>query len=393
MSTELAIIESLELVPFFTKGESVDDILAKIKAEAMAHVPDVSSGKGRKAITANITKVTNSKTYLEDNGKKLSAEHKLIPGVIDANRKKVKDFLNALQADLRKPLTDWEEEQARIKAEKLAVEEAKNLAAKIESDHEMALLMNDNIDREVAEAKAMAEQERITREEEMKRQAAEAARIEAEQKAAAEIELAKREKQEAIKREAKAKQDVIDVQAKADKSEQDRIAAEKARKEEIRIDYHKRMVQHIIDCGNGFIGGSPQSFGVLFYELENKIVIDESFEEFRQEAETARSESLQKLKDCQERQAKDHEEAEAKAKHDTEVAAENARLAEVQRQKQKADQLRAEQSAREADLDNRAAKNNAAKDAIIALRFNELGAKAIVKAIAKGLIPDVTINY
>jgi len=338
MSTELAIIENLELVPFFTKGESVDDILAKIKDEAMAHVPDVSSGKGRKAITANITKVKNSKTYLEDNGKKLSAEHKLIPGVIDANRKKVKDFLNALQADLRKPLTDWEEEQARIKAEKLAVEEAAKLTAQIESDHEIAMLMNDNIDREIAEAKAMAEQEQIAHDEEIKRQAAEAARIEAEQKAAAEIDRAKREKQDAIEREAKANQDAIDAQAKAEQAERDRIAEVDASKKREEM---ARWIEYISEA----------------YVINDQM------------------------------------DARANAARDAEIAAENARLAEVRRQKNLSDQQKRDKAAREADLDNRAAKNNAAKDAIIALGFNEAGAKALVKAIAKGLIPDVVINY
>jgi hypothetical protein len=43
----------------------------------------------------------------------------------------------------------------------------RQLAARIESDHEMALLMNDAFDREQADKAAEAERQRIAREEEL----------------------------------------------------------------------------------------------------------------------------------------------------------------------------------------------------------------------------------
>lgn len=61
MSNELVVIKDLELVPFFTKGDSIDDVLQQIAKEAHSLVPDVSTAKGRKAITANVSKVTSSK--------------------------------------------------------------------------------------------------------------------------------------------------------------------------------------------------------------------------------------------------------------------------------------------------------------------------------------------
>ena len=84
---------------------------------------------------------------------------------------------------------------------------------------------------------------------------------------------------------------------------------------------------------------------------------------------------------------------EAYSHNDQLISAENARQVELKRQSDEAYRLQLEQEAREADLDNRAAKNNAAKEAIIALGFQELGAKAIIKAIVKGLIPHISINY
>lgn len=386
MSTELLVIEKLELVPFFTKGDLLDDTLEKIKAEAMAHVPDVSTLKGRNAIKANVTKVTKSKTFLEGHGKDLAAEYKLIPKAIDANRKKSRDFLTALVDEIREPLTAWE---VIDKAEKAQVIDTKAFLIEYELQHEDGLRDNELADLKAAQAEAdrKAEIERA----EIK--AAAEAKAKAEQVAADKIKQAELDKAAAEQSEIKARQDAIDAKAAAKKSELDRAAAEAARKEEIRIDYHRRMIKHIIDCGNGFIGGSPQPFGILFRELETKIIINEGFEEFQQEAEHEKNKAIQKLNDLQKKQENDRVESEAKAKRDSEQAAETARLSEVYRQEQEAERQRREQAAREADLDNRASKNNAAKNAIIALGFNEEGAKAIVKAIANRAIPNVQINY
>ncbi|MGE9627905.1 hypothetical protein ACQP3I_31740, partial [Escherichia coli] len=74
--------------------------------------------------------------------------------------------------EVRRPLTEWEAEQERIKAEEamnamhvealeMNIKFDQELAAKFEADHEMALLMNDAFDREVAEKKAEAERQRI----------------------------------------------------------------------------------------------------------------------------------------------------------------------------------------------------------------------------------------
>ena len=121
------------------------------------------------------------------------------------------------------PLTEWEAEQERIKAEEamnalhveaLAMNEDfdRQMAARIESDHEMALLMNDAFDREQADKAAEAERQRIAHEEEIKRLAAAAAAREVEQRA-------QREREEAAHREAVLK-------AQAEQAERDRIAAE-----------------------------------------------------------------------------------------------------------------------------------------------------------------------
>lgn len=95
---------------------------------------------------------------------KTVAELKALPKQIDESRRVVRERLDALKDEVRRPLTEWEAEQERIKAEEamnalhaeaLAMNEEfdRQLAARIESDHEMALLMNDAFDREQAEKK------------------------------------------------------------------------------------------------------------------------------------------------------------------------------------------------------------------------------------------------
>lgn len=187
-------------------------------------MPDVTTKKGRDAIASMAHKVARSKTYIDNAGKALVAELKALPKQIDESRRVVRERLDALKDEVRRPLTEWETEQERIKAEEamnalhveaLAMNEEfdRQLAARIESDHEMAMLMNDAFDREQADKAAEAERQRIAHEEEIKRMAAAAAAREVEQRA-------QREREEAAHREAVLK-------AQAEQAERDRIAAEK----------------------------------------------------------------------------------------------------------------------------------------------------------------------
>lgn len=249
MANELVVIEKSKALDVFKSSNSVEDIISKIESEVNSFVNDVNTDKGRKEIKSLAYRVAQSKTYLDGLGKDLVADLKEIPKLIDANRKTVRDRLDALRDKVRQPLTEWEAEQERIKAEKQMLawhEEAlemnaafdKALAERIESDHEIALLMNEKFDRDLAEAKAEAERQRIAHEEDLKKQAAEQARLAAEQKAQQEIEAAaqrereakeaaeraEREKQEAIQR---AEQEAKEVQVRAEREKQAAIEAER----------------------------------------------------------------------------------------------------------------------------------------------------------------------
>lgn len=220
---DLVVIEKKNAMAVFTNNDQLDPLIEAIEKEARSLVPDVTTKKGRDAIASMAHRVARSKTYIDNAGKDLVAELKALPKQIDESRRVVRERLDALKDEVRRPLTEWEAEQERIKAEEamnaihveaLAMNEEfdRQLAARIESDHEMALLMNDAFDREQADKAAEAERQRIAHEEEIKRLAAAAAAREVEQRA-------QREREEAAHREAVLK-------AQAEQAERDRIAAE-----------------------------------------------------------------------------------------------------------------------------------------------------------------------
>lgn len=227
--TDLVVIEKSSAMAVFTNNEQLDPIIEKIEKEARSLVPDVSTKKGRDAIASMAHKVARSKTYIDNAGKDLVAELKALPKQIDESRRIVRERLDALKDEVRRPLTEWEAEQERIKAEEAALVKAEEDRKKFESDHEMALLMNDAFDREVAEKKAEAERQRIAHEEELKRQAAEQAKREAEEKAAADLAAAKKREEDAIA--AKAQAELLAKQAKERAVQEAKDAAEKAEAE------------------------------------------------------------------------------------------------------------------------------------------------------------------
>ncbi|WLP19680.1 hypothetical protein Q8726_14670 [Raoultella ornithinolytica] len=262
---DLVVIEKKNAMAVFTNNDQLDPLIEAIEKEARSLVPDVTTKKGRDAIASMAHKVARSKTYIDNAGKDLVAELKALPKQIDESRRVVRERLDALKDEVRRPLTEWEAEQERIKAEEamnalhaeaLAMNEEFNrqLAARIESDHEMALLMNDAFDREQAEKKAEAERQRIAREEEIKRLAEEKAKREAAEQAQREIdaaaarereailakERAEREQREAAERAEREKQAAVEAERRKAQEEADRIRREAEQREQASLAEEKR---------------------------------------------------------------------------------------------------------------------------------------------------------
>ncbi|HFQ7287276.1 TPA: cell envelope biogenesis protein TolA [Yersinia enterocolitica] len=259
------VIEPKNALAVFTQPDHIESILQQVEKEVNSFVPDVSTKKGRDAIASLGLKVAKTKTYLDGLGKDLVTEYKEVPKKIDASRKTVRDRLDALKEKVLLPKLEFEAEQERLKleAERIAAEEAysamwqeahdmdavitiriaEKAAAKKESDHEMALLMNDAFDR--AQADKKAEDERLQKERDdriaaeaaakVKRDTDLAAQQEREASARREAELklqAEQAERDRVALVLKAEQDKKDAIAKAEREKQDAIAAEKLKAQE-----------------------------------------------------------------------------------------------------------------------------------------------------------------
>ncbi|HBY4557680.1 TPA: hypothetical protein ACM21J_000309 [Klebsiella pneumoniae] len=243
---DLTVIEiKPEQAPTLYRAGGLDAYLEQIR-QAVNEVPDLTTKKGRDRVASLAAQVSRSKTAIEKPGREYLKRLKEAVRPAEAEIKRFVDACDELRDATRKPLTEWEAEQERIKAEEamnalhveaLAMNEEfdRQLAARIESDHEMALLMNDAFDREQADKAAEAERQRIAHEEEIKRLAAAAAAREVEQRA-------QREREEAAHREAVLK-------AQAEQAERDRIAAEQKAEAEKQaaIEAERRKAQEEAD--------------------------------------------------------------------------------------------------------------------------------------------------
>lgn len=328
---DLVVIEKKNTMAVFTNNDQIDPLIELIEKEARSLVPDVTTKKGRDAIASMAHKVARSKTYIDNAGKDLVAELKALPKQIDESRRVVRERLDALKDEVRRPLTEWEAEQERIKAEEamnalhaeaLGMNEEFDLqrAAQIEADHEMALLMDKDIDRERADKAAEAERQRIAREEEIKRQAEEKAKREAAEKAQREIDAAAAREREAILAKERAERERIEAQQRAEREQ--REAAERA-------------------------------------EREKQAAVEAERRKAQEEADRIRREAEQR---------------------------EQARLAEEKRKTE-------EEARRAADVEHRRGINTAAVQALIDQGIPYEWAKACIIAVALGKVPATTIKY
>lgn len=230
-TTDLAVLEiKPEQAPALYVPNGLDAYLDQIRQQ-VNEVPDLNTAKGRARVASLAAQVSRSKVAIEKPGRDYLKRLKELPKDVEAELRRWVTECDTLRDEVRRPLTEWEAEQERIAAEKAAEDERLRIEAEqkaaeealkkqIESDHEMALLLNDKFDRDAAEAKAEAERQRAAHEEEIRRQAAEQARVEAEQ-------AAQREREAAAKREA-------DLQAAKEKAEADAKAAQERAEREAR---------------------------------------------------------------------------------------------------------------------------------------------------------------
>lgn len=287
MTEENALIahEKLNPIDLFVKN-GVSAILTKIEVHVNSIVADVETEDGRQEIKSTAYNISRAKTTLDNIGKKFVAGRKKEIKKIDNARKFMRDTLDELKTEFRKPLTDFEnaekaKEEKRIENVKSKIDYLESLttnyhhmsqeqiqefidvleAFKVEIDefYEFTQEAEDikanrlqwakeqlekRIEFDKQESERKAELEKL--EAERKKQEEEAARLEAERKAIEEerrkIEEAKR--LEIAKKEA-AEKALQEEKERKEREEQQRIEREKdelarqERKERMRPDKEK----------------------------------------------------------------------------------------------------------------------------------------------------------
>lgn len=263
--TDLTVIEiKPEQAPVLYVAGGLDAYLEQIR-QAVNEVPDLSTKKGRDRVASLAAQVSRSKTAIEKPGREYLKRLKEAVRPAEAEIKRFVDACDELRDATRRPLTEWEAEQERIRVEEAwnaMHEEALVMnkmfddqrAAQIEADHEMALLMNEKFDRDREEQRRQAEQAQREHEERIKQEAADKAKREAEEKHKADLaaaarreadekaraDAAERKRKEDADRAEREKQDAIVEEKRKAQEEADRIKREAEAKEKARLAEEQR---------------------------------------------------------------------------------------------------------------------------------------------------------
>lgn len=258
------VVDQERLQAFFSDGKNLDEVYGHIEKMAKGLVADVDTKEGVSQIKSCARQIAGAKTKIDNLGKQVVAELKELPKIIDANRRTFREKMEALQDEIRRPVTEIEEREAEIDRIKnthvrLAGANSDQLKAEIdairaipiteEKWHEslekataaidgeakaLALLMDTALKRE-AEAreleelrKKQEEAERIIREQKIREEAERKAREEAEARAAAEKARLEREKKEAERKAAEAERAAQEAREREEAARNSKEAIERA---------------------------------------------------------------------------------------------------------------------------------------------------------------------
>lgn len=398
-STDLIVkLPSIMTVEYFTNESEIDKLIASVKAVAKAHVPDLSTATSRAKTKSVAFKVSQTKTEIIRQGKKLSEEARNLQKKVNTACNIIEEELDGIRDEVKKPVTDWEDQEAaRLDALKLRF-------SALDAGRADAHCPSEQIKSVLAEIEATD----IGEDWEEYQDEARLARDRAVKTLQQNLVISAQRETDALELE--------ELRAlKAAKEEEDRQRRET---EEAAAKLRERAIkarQYIGEVEKGFIGGEPQPYGILIYELDRKLppLIDELgayAEELHILRETAlRSVTLSMQQQAAADAARAEEDRKASAEQ-AEAAAKEAAVkqkaddearhkveleaaAQAERDKIESDR-KAEESARakrEADATHRA---KIATDIAGALRTMSGRAtpEAIAEALIEGKIPHTTVR-
>lgn len=368
--TSLALIEETSAALVYAPG-AITALVDRIKAEVRAQMVglDVSLDKDKKRYISLSTKVASAKVKLDKMGESLIEEHRSVVNAVNADRKAMRDELDAFKIEVRKPVTELEQREddrkAAHEAALLAISESAQFGT-LETSEELnqrLYYLRNYPARDWQEFKTRADKaisDEILRTEGL---------------------LARAQKQEADRAEAKRLDDEVRERAikereaaaaKAAKEEAERKAAEQA-----------RIVREAAEAEQRRIENERIQAEARAKQIEAQRVAD---------AEKAARE----LREAEERRVREaaaakqrEEQAAAQSKRDQEAAieAERQRVAAEKKRELEEAEKRAKNRA------HLAAINREVLADLIALGASEEFGKVLIEAIVKGGVRHTTITY
>ena len=409
--TSLALIETTPASIIYAPG-ALTSMVDRIKSEVRAQLAtlDVSIPKDRSRMVSLAARVATAKVKLDDMGKTLTEDHRKVIDSVNADRKAMRDDLDAFKVEVRKPVTDLENaEKERIAAHEAALAKFDELVAlpmgqttsQLIEERISAVHFATNRDWQEFNARAVAAStnalaslrgmlEAVLKEEadrkELERLRAEAAeraikeREEAAARAAKEAAERRAEEQARIAREAaererqRVENERLEAEARAKQAEAERIAAEERATRELK----EAEERHIREA----------------QEAERRRIADELAAVAR--LAEAQAEAKRVAEQAEARRIAEAEAAELAASAAA-AKAERERYAAVEAERQRvAARKKAEAEEAEKRARNRAhqgAIHREILEALALLNISEEAGKLIIAAIAKGAVPHISIQY
>ena len=352
-----------------------------VKAEVTGEVPDLTTVKGRARIASLAATVSKSKKAVETPGRDYLKRLKEMPKVVEAELREFVTKMDSLRDTTRQPLTDWEEaEQARKDKHVDGIQAIKDLAI-FEATPTAASV-----------ADTITQLEMVAISDTWEEFLAEAAQVKDETLVKLRSLLAERTQYEAEQAELVRLRAEAEAQAQRDRdAEIARVAAEQARlhaeqQAQAERDAAARREQELLDQAAATQRAAAQA------ALDAEAAAERQRLQLELQAEQARTAAAQAEASRAAAEQRAEQERHAAIRRQEE-AVEQARLDEAARANAAADEILRQQQERQADVAHKSKILGEAKQALIGMNISEELAKAIILKIARGEVPNVSIQF
>jgi hypothetical protein len=379
--TSLAVIETTSAALVYAPG-ALTALVDRLKQEVRAQLAtlDVSKPKDKARIISLSARVAKAKVKLDEMGADLTEEHRAVVTAVNADRKTMRDDMDAFKVEVRKPVTDLENaEKDRVAAHEAIIRQIEDLGRldrplNLEEIEARAGQVSVLADRDWQEFKQRAVGAKVMAMEalsEAQDRAIEARRLR---------EQAERLESEARERAIKEREEAA---AKAAKEAAERRAEERAWIARQAAIQEQQRIEN------------------------DRIEAEARAKQAEAERIAAEERAARELQEAEERRIREAEQAEARRVADSQAAQRRAQEAAAQAQRdqeaaiERERQRVAEEQRKELDEAEKRAKNRAHQGAIhreilaalALLNISDEAGKLIIAAIAKGAVPHVTISY